>query len=133
MFNQFEVANVNHTEGEKTSEGDSNYKIWYDKRPIKCKWCNISVRADSMPRHEKSKKHLKNKESKYIIITNGKEYIYEKSKRKSMKERMKNPEHKKKHYEILRKKIPCDKCGTVVSYSSMWRHKASMKCKTFIV
>jgi hypothetical protein len=132
MFKQFEVANVNQTEGEKNSEGDIQYKIYYDNRPVTCKWCNCSIRADSLLRHEKSKKHLKNREKKYKIVTNGREYIYDKSSRKSMKERMKDPVNKKKHYNILKKKVACDKCATIVAYSSMWRHKASMKCKTFI-
>jgi hypothetical protein len=128
MFQQFEVNNASNTKEEKNSEGDSNYKIYYDKRPVKCIWCNISVRADSMPRHEKSKKHLKNKELKYKVVSNGKEYVYEKAKRKTMKEILSDPVKKDKHYKLLKKKIDCEICGTNVAYSSMWRHKKSTKC-----
>lgn len=124
-----EVNNASNTEGNKNSEGDSNYKIWYDNRPIKCIWCDVSVRADGLPRHQNSKKHIQNVNSKYKVISNGKEYVYDKSKRISTVERLKDPEKKKKHYDTLKKKVECELCGTKVNYSSMWRHKVSNKCK----
>lgn len=127
-------SNTENAEGDiKPSEGDNLYKVLYDSKKIECRLCKVYVRRDSMDKHKDSKKHKDKAKNKYVVKNNGKEYYYDKKEEHSMKERMKNPEFKEKHYAILKKKVPCKKCGSVVVYSAMWRHKQSKKCQNFKV
>jgi len=109
------------------------YKIKYNSNPIFCSLCSVYVRADGMDKHKQTKKHLCKAEGKFCVRNNNKDYYYDLSKREKhqMSTKLKDPEFKKKHYSILNKKVECEICGSVVSYSSMWRHKESMKCRLF--
>ena len=97
---------------------------------ICCRLCDIFVDYEDYEKHKHSEDHLSKAENKFIQKSNGKEYYYDKSKREKhlTKNRLKNEEFKKKHYEYIKQKIPCKLCGTVVMYSSLWRHKKSIKC-----
>lgn len=101
---------------------------------ICCRLCNVFVDYEDYEKHKQSETHLSNLEGKFIQKTNGKDYYYNKEKREKhlTKNKLKNPEWKEKHYNYLKQKIPCDNCGCVVMYSSMWRHKQSNKCRLHI-
>lgn len=108
-------------------------KDYFKDSKHNCILCNVITTKDKIKEHEESELHNKNMEGKYKVVNNyGKTYYYDKSSRKTTKERMKDPVKKEKHYAILKKKVSCDICGSVVAYSALWRHKKSMKCQLYI-
>ena len=40
-----------------------------------------------------------------------------------------NINHKEKINQMMKTKIPCEYCGTIVSRCHMWRHNTTKKCQ----
>lgn len=102
------------------------YKVVYDDTIIKCKTCNIHIRTDSLDRHNLTNKHLKKLKEQ--------DFIKEKKTKKALTlaERCrKDKEYKKKHMDYISQKIKCDKCGSEIIRTSLYRHRESMKCMLF--
>lgn len=89
-----------------------------------CRLCETNYY--NFEEHKKDDTHKKKLVNKYVFKNNGKEYYYDKEKYSS-KERLKNPEIKKRHYNLLQKKVNCYICNCQVIYSSLWRHNKSKK------
>jgi hypothetical protein len=91
-----------------------------------CRLCE--TKYHNFEEHKKGDTHKEKLIGKFVVKNNGKEYYYDKNEKYSTKERLKDPERKKRHYNLLQKKVNCDRCNSEVIYSSLWRHKKSIKC-----
>ena len=106
-------------------------KIIYNSEPLKCE-CGVTVRTDSMFRHQNSKKHDNNLKNKVKVTSKkGKVYYYDKDNQNTFTKRCKDEAYRKKHMDYCKQKIECEKCGAKVMRTGIYRHRESVKCLLF--